>query len=108
MATRSLLLRPVAAAVQRVSAAIPTGMARTGACAGPRARQAGARSLFHQVGVDPVVGDMPVFDGRKVLDGSLKVRLDSVIDQHGVLVLGKCPDASTTPAFVAARGRRGL
>ncbi len=83
--------------------AIPAGLARASACSRLRAWQAGARGLFHQVGVDPVVGDMPVFDGRKVLDGSLKVRLDSVIARHGVLVLGTSPVAPTTPAFVDAR-----
>jgi len=65
--------------------------------AGLRARRAGTRSLFHKVGVDPVVGDLPVFDGRKVLDGSLQVRLDQVLDRHGVLVLGTCP---TPPPLV--------
>jgi hypothetical protein len=44
-----------------------------------------------------VVGDLPVFDGRKVLDGSLQVRLDQVLDRHGVLVLGTCP---TPPPLV--------
>ena len=62
--------------------------------AGLRARRAGTRSLFHKVGVDPVVGDLPVFDGRKVLDGSLQVRLDQVLDRHGVLVLGTGPTLS--------------
>jgi len=45
------------------------------------------RHYFFRVGVDPVA-DMPVFDGRKVLDGSLEVELDKVLDHHGVCVLG--------------------
>ena len=45
------------------------------------------RSLFHHVGVDQP-GEMPVFDGKKVLDGTCDVRLDQVLDEHGVCVLG--------------------
>jgi alkyl hydroperoxide reductase subunit AhpF len=71
----------------------PAGLSAA-ARAGLRVRRAGARSVFHKVGVDPVVGDLPVFDGRKVLDGSLQVRLDQVLDRHGVLVLGTGPTLS--------------
>ena len=88
MSTR--LLRPSAWGARRAWASISAGVARVSACAGRRVQQVGARSLFHHVGVDPVAEDTPVFDGRKVIDGSLKVRLDSVIDRHGVLVLGTC------------------
>jgi len=56
-------------------------VARAQWCAGSR------RHCFFRVGVDPV-DDMPVFDGRKVLDGSLEVELDKVLDHHGVCVLG--------------------
>ena len=45
------------------------------------------RSLFHHVGVDQP-GKMPVYDGKKVLDGTCDVRLDQVLDEHGVCVLG--------------------
>jgi len=52
-----------------------------------RREQFRVRSLFHHVGVDQP-GEMPVFDGKKVLDGTCDVRLDQVLDEHGVCVLG--------------------
>lgn len=47
----------------------------------------GRRHLYHRVGEDRA-GDLPVFDGQKVLDGSIRVPFDKVMEEEGVCVLG--------------------
>lgn len=64
----------------------------------------GRRSIYHQVGLDKV-GEgkhrLPVFDGRSVLDGTVDVRLDKVLDEHGVCVLGTFAICLLPPALPA-------
>ena len=59
---------------------------------------AGRRFVFHNISVDPP-GDLPVFDGKMVLAGSLRVRLDEVLHEHGVCVL----DSVFPREWIAAR-----
>ena len=58
----------------------------------------GRRFVFHNISVDPP-GDLPVFDGKMVLAGSLRVRLDEVLHEHGVCVL----DSVFPREWIAAR-----
>ena len=50
----------------------------------------GARGLaYFRVGVDEPGPGLPVFEGKRVLDGSIEVRLDKILDEYGVCVLGE-------------------
>ena len=50
---------------------------------------------YFRVGVDDPAPSLPVFDGKRVLEGSAKARLDQVLHEHGVCVLGRSRTSSS-------------